>query len=178
MKKNRLLIFSIPLAIFMILVGMFLYTILSGKDPNHMPSQLIDRPFPQFELQNLITEQQISRQQWVGKKALVNVWATWCTTCIAEHGYLTELAASGILIYGVNYNDDWDEARQFLIDRGNPYQSVVFDPRGRLAINLGVYGAPETFIVDSTGTILYRHVGDVNQRVWNGKLKAIWEQAK
>ncbi len=178
MKQINAWIRWLPLGLFIGFVVVAGYYILAEKDPNHLPSQLIDRPLPQFELMDVMTLEQTSTADWIGKKALVNVWATWCPTCYAEHDYLTKLAADGVLIYGVDYNDDLQEAQKFLTKYGNPYQSVVFDQKGRLAVELGVYGAPETFIIDSKGTILYRHVGDVNQRVWDGKLKAIWEQAQ
>jgi cytochrome c biogenesis protein CcmG/thiol:disulfide interchange protein DsbE len=98
---------------------------------------------------------------------LVNVWATWCPTCLAEHGELLRIGAeTGIRIVGINYKDERGKALQWLARYGNPYALVIEDPDGTLGVELGVYGAPETFLLDAAGTVVYKHVGDINPRVW------------
>jgi cytochrome c biogenesis protein CcmG/thiol:disulfide interchange protein DsbE len=98
---------------------------------------------------------------------LVNVWATWCPTCKAEHAFLNELAKEGVKIVGINYKDDDFKARQWLQAYGNPYLFNIADPDGKLGLELGVYGAPETFLVDSKGIIRAKHIGDLNPAVWD-----------
>ena len=105
---------------------------------------------------------------------LVNVWATWCPTCKAEHAFLNQLAAQGIRIIGINYKDDTPKALQWLDDYGNPYLYNLSDPDGMLGLELGVYGAPETFLVDSDGIIRGKHIGDLNPVVWE-RLKPQFE---
>jgi cytochrome c biogenesis protein CcmG, thiol:disulfide interchange protein DsbE len=164
-----------PLFIFIVL----LIVLSSGinKDPTVLPSQLLDKPLPQFALKNLMTGEMVTDKNWHGKPALINIWATWCPTCLAEHAYLNTLAKQGVVIYGVDYNDDADKARNLLLQYGNPYQQVVFDVDGSLSIDLGVYGAPETFVIDAKGTILYRHIGEVRPDVWQQKLLPVMQAA-
>src|SRR5690554_1149171 len=109
---------------------------------------------------------------------LLNVWATWCPTCRAEHEYLNKLAAEGVYIVRLNYKDDSRaKAVNWLNTLGDPYQLNLFDERGMVAIDFGVYGAPETFLINMNGEVVYRHVGDVNDRVWQGKLGPMYEAA-
>jgi cytochrome c biogenesis protein CcmG/thiol:disulfide interchange protein DsbE len=109
---------------------------------------------------------------------LLNVWATWCPTCYGEHTYLKQLAGQGIYIVGMNYKDERAKAINWLAELGNPYQINLYDPDGMLGLDLGVYGAPETFFIDSQGIIRYRHVGDVNPEVWASTLKPIFDAMK
>ena len=119
----------------------------------------------------------MSRDIFLGKPMLLNVWATWCPTCYAEHEYLNQLKErEGIHIVGINYKDERPKALRWLKNLGNPYADDIYDPTGMLALDLGVYGAPETFFIDSNGVIRYRHVGDVNDTVWKKTLKPIFEQ--
>jgi len=101
---------------------------------------------------------------------LVNIWATWCVSCRVEHPYLNKLAESGVRIVGLNYKDDTVAAQQWLTDLGNPYQWNIVDKDGRLGVDLGVFGAPETYVLDKQGVIRYKHVGVVDQRVWDEKM--------
>lgn len=151
----------------------------NGDDPSALESALVGKTIPDFQLTSLFDEQLQLNADVVktGSPRLVNVWATWCPTCHAEHQYLTELAKQGVEIVGVDYKDERDKAIKFLKEGGNPYQAVIFDPNGSLGLDLGVYGAPETFVLDGNGKILYRHAGDVNVRVWNEVLKPIYQQA-
>ncbi|WP_116474019.1 DsbE family thiol:disulfide interchange protein [Zobellella maritima] len=174
--NRRILILLLPLALF--LGGsVFLYKGLFS-DPTKLESVLINQPIPEFELQDLHQlDKQHSREIFTGRPMLLNVWATWCPTCYAEHEYLNELKTTeGIYIVGMNYKDERNKALDWLTNLGNPYAIDLYDPKGMLGLDLGVYGAPETFLIDSRGVIRYRHVGDVNATVWNNTLKPIFEQ--
>ncbi len=161
--------FLIPLAIFLALV-LILGLGFTLDDPHRLPSVRVGQPFPEFSLPDL-TKPEIERTEGDLKgPALVNVWATWCPTCYAEHEALKVIEQTGVRIFGINYADDADKARAFLSDLGDPYVLNVVDADGRLAIDLGVYGAPETFVIDREGHILYRHVGAVDARVWQETL--------
>ena len=137
-----------------------------------LPSEKINEPIPEFELPNLLYPRESVRSgDLVGEVALLNVWATWCPSCIAEHGELTRIfETTGLRIIGINYNDDPDAARAWLKRWGDPYALHVVDQAGTLAIDLGVYGAPETFVIDAAGVIRYRHVGVVTQKVYEETL--------
>lgn len=169
---NRLKLF-IPLFVFIILCG-FLFAGL-GKDPSHLPSVLIGKPFPEFSAPKLKNATEIvSKKDLPNEPFLLNLWATWCTVCIQEHPFLKKLAEQGIPIVGVSYKDENDKALQWLNRLGDPYLFNIVDTDGRLGLSLGVYGAPETYIVDKNGVIQYRHAGDVNERVWSGKMAPIF----
>jgi cytochrome c biogenesis protein CcmG/thiol:disulfide interchange protein DsbE len=173
---QRLKLF-VPLFIFIIL-AVFLFNGLE-RDPNAMPSALINRPMPEFLLPVLGREiQQVDQQIFQGRPALLNVWATWCISCRVEHPYLNKLSAQGIRIIGLNYKDDIADANQWLSEKGDPYALSIVDGDGRMGLDLGVFGAPETYVVDSTGTIRYKHVGVVDDRVWQKYLLPIWQQIK
>lgn len=165
---NRILLF-VPLAIFA-LMGITFWVGLGIEDKTSLPSPLIDHPFPEFELGVVEDGRTLTTADLQGKPALVNVWATWCPTCKAEHAFLNELAADGVRIVGINYKDDVEKARDWLAAFGNPYDYNLSDPKGKLGLELGVYGAPETFLVDADGIIRAKHIGDLNADVW-GKLK-------
>ncbi|TNE76060.1 MAG: DsbE family thiol:disulfide interchange protein [Gammaproteobacteria bacterium] len=171
---SRLKLF-IPLLVFIVL-AIFLLNGLE-RDPNAMPSALIDRPVPAFSLPVLGDEQRVeSEALFQGRPALLNVWATWCISCRVEHPYLNKLSKQGVRIVGLNYKDDSAEAMKWLDEKGDPYELSVVDARGRLGLDLGVFGAPETYVVDASGTIRYKHVGVVDDRVWQQKILPIWQQ--
>ena len=162
----------VPLAMFTLLAA-FLFRGLS-LDPKEMPSALIDQPLPQFSLPLLGDKGELARDDVVGKVSLFNVWATWCISCRVEHPYLQQLADAGIPIYGINYKDEDAEALLWLKELGNPYIANVADRDGELGLDLGVFGAPETYLVDAAGVIRYRHVGVVNERVWSTILQPLY----
>ncbi|MEP1593451.1 MAG: DsbE family thiol:disulfide interchange protein, partial [Halieaceae bacterium] len=145
-------------------------------DPREMPSALIDKPLPEFSLPRLGSDSGIARVDVVGEVALFNVWATWCVSCRVEHPYLQQLAENGVPIYGVNYKDDDAAAIQWLQDLGDPYRANIVDAQGSLGLDLGVYGAPETYFVDASGVIRYRHVGVIDERVWQSRLEPIYRE--
>jgi cytochrome c biogenesis protein CcmG/thiol:disulfide interchange protein DsbE len=151
----------LPLLVFGVLIG-FLGLGLTLK-PREVPSPLIDRPLPRIELPHLSTpEQTFSAQDLRGKVWLLNVWASWCVACRQEHSVLVELAKTRtVLMYGLNYKDQRDNAIQWLGRFGNPYLESVSDTRGLVGIDLGVYGVPETFVIDKDGMIRYKHIGPI-----------------
>lgn len=164
---GRLKLF-IPLAVFLVM-AIFFWRGLS-LDPTELPSALIDKSFPEFQLPRLIGESATTtREDLLGEVTLVNVWATWCVACKVEHPFLNKLAQSGVRIIGINYKDESTAAKQWLTDLGNPYQWNIVDQDGRLGVDLGVFGAPETYVLDPEGFIRYKHVGIVDQRAWDEK---------
>ncbi|MEH6565508.1 MAG: DsbE family thiol:disulfide interchange protein [Halopseudomonas sp.] len=169
----------LPLLIFLLLAAFFLRDLLSkeeGKNELTLPSPLINQPFPEFSLAS-VTEpgKTIERSDLLGKPALVNVWATWCVACRVEHPVLNKLSAQGVIIHGVNYKDDQAAAQQWLRDFHNPYQLNISDTDGRLGLDLGVYGAPETFLIDAQGVVRYKFIGVIDERVWDSELSARYQ---
>ncbi|UVM23452.1 DsbE family thiol:disulfide interchange protein [Pseudomonas wadenswilerensis] len=160
-------IMVLPLAVFL-LVAVFLYRGLF-LDPSELPSAMIGKPFPAFALAS-VDGKPLTEADLLGKPALVNVWATWCPSCKIEHPYLNKLAEQGVVIHGVNYKDDNAAALKWLAEFHNPYQLDIRDEQGSLGLDLGVYGAPETFLIDAKGIIRYKHVGVVDATVWREQL--------
>ena len=168
---NRLRLF-VPATVFGVL-AIVLYLGFTLRDPTLLPSALLDKAFPPFDLPVLAGDpgERASRDSLLGEIRLVNVWATWCPTCLAEHGELMRIRAeTGLSIIGISYKDDSHKAREWLAHYGDPYDFNVVDATGDLGVDLGVYGAPETFLVDPEGVIRYKHVGDVNPGVWREEL--------
>lgn len=163
-----------PLILFTVL-ALFLFRGLS-LDPKEMPSALIDQPFPSFQLPRLGAEEKLSRREMLGRVALLNVWATWCPSCRVEHPYLLQLSAQGVPVYGLNYKDEDAAAQRWLDELGDPYRFNIVDRDGTLGLDLGVYGAPETYLIDAQGVIRYRHVGVVDERVWRGTLEPLYRR--
>ena len=173
-KPSRIKLF-IPLFVFALLALVFLQLekrMISGDyDPSMLPSALIGKPLPAFSLTTLDNaDLAIDAIDLNNKAALINVWATWCVSCRVEHAYLNTLAENGITIFGLNYKDDRQKANQWLARLGNPYQLNLFDVDGKLGLNMGVYGAPETYVLDANGIVRYRHVGVVDNKVWQSKI--------
>lgn len=178
MKRKVLLI---PLIIFLAIAAALLWQLArnaEGDDPTNLESALIGKPVPKFRLGSLDNPGQFYQADVLtqGKPVLLNVWATWCPTCRAEHQYLNQLSAQGIRVVGMNYKDDRQKAISWLKELGNPYALSLFDGDGMLGLDLGVYGAPETFLIDGNGIIRYRHAGDLNPRVWEEEIKPLWEK--
>lgn len=166
----------IPLVVFVLLV-VFLALGFRLSDPHLLPSVLINKPFPDFALKDLHDENTTrTRADLVGEVSLANVWATWCPNCIIEHPVLMRISQEeNIRIYGVNYNDENAKALRWLERRDDPYQFSLVDDKGTLAIDLGVYGAPETFVLDREGVIRFRYVGPVTENVWRETLSPVVE---
>lgn len=146
-----------------------------GKDPNRLESALIGKPVPEFLLTDLHDEgSELTPELFKGQVSLLNVWGTWCPACRDEHDDLVWLAEEkGIRIVGLNYKDNRDDALKWLDRLGDPYQVSIYDPRGRLGFDLGVYGAPETYVIDAEGIVRHRHVGVVNEKVWEEDLEPL-----
>ncbi|MGJ8692258.1 MAG: DsbE family thiol:disulfide interchange protein [Thalassotalea sp.] len=162
---NKIIRF-LPLILFFVL-GVVLYRGLF-LNPQAMPSALVGKKFPAFSLTQLRNEQQtLTSSDLTGDILLINVWATWCPSCRYEHPYFLELAKNKrFKIYGLNYKDERVAAIKWLDDLGDPYQFSIFDPLGRLGLDLGVYAAPETFVVDHQGVIRKRYAGPIDRKVW------------
>ena len=167
---TRYLRYLVPLAIFFILVA-FLYRGLS-LDSKKSPSPLVGKPMPEFVLPRLQDPTAtLSDTDLKGKVSIVNIWATWCVSCRAEHEVLLMLAKTGkVDIYGLNYKDDRAKAQQWLVRLGDPYVANAFDADGRTGINWGVYGAPETFIMDKQGIIRHKHIGPLTVDALNNEI--------
>lgn len=176
-KKRLPWLALLPLFLFLALAGVFLFQLLSGRDASVVPSALIGAPAPQTNLPSLEGSPLpgIDSAAFDGKLTLVNVWASWCAPCRQEHPLLMELADDeGLVIAGLNYKDRPTQARGFLAELGNPYDAIGVDGSGRTAIDWGVYGVPETFLVGPDGTILYKHVGPfTTQSMRDGLMPAI-----
>jgi len=168
--------FILPLSIFIILV-LFLAAGLRSN-PQEIPSPFIGKPAPQFELSQLEEQQKsFSPQDMRGKVWLLNVWASWCGSCRNEHPVLLNLAESGVApIVGLNYKDARDDGRKWLSRFGNPYHLSVLDMDGKVGIDYGVYGLPETFVVDKQGIIRLKHTGPVTEDVLKNKLLPLIER--
>jgi cytochrome c biogenesis protein CcmG/thiol:disulfide interchange protein DsbE len=178
--NNRLKLF-IPIVFFLAMIGILLYGLSDGRDPNAVPSALVNRPLPVFSEPDLFDASvNISSEQLKGGITLVNVWGTWCPPCHAEHPYLVEISEreTDITFVGVNYRDDTEQARAFLDERGNPFKFNLADEDGSLGIDFGVAGAPETFLIDASGTIRYRHVGMIDNKVWAETFEPLIEQIR
>jgi cytochrome c biogenesis protein CcmG/thiol:disulfide interchange protein DsbE len=167
------LIRFIPL-ILVVALGVVLYRGLS-LNPTELPSAMIGKSFPQFSLYTVNDAQSLKTQQDLkpGIK-LVNVWGTWCPSCRVEHDFLLELSKSSrFTIYGLNYDDERDLAQRWLTTLGDPYHFSLFDEEGKMSVNLGVYAAPETFVVDHNNIIRKRFAGPLNPNVWRKEFEPL-----
>ncbi|GHF77520.1 DsbE family thiol:disulfide interchange protein [Thalassotalea marina] len=171
---NKMIRF-IPLVL-VVALGIVLYRGLS-LNPQELPSALVGQKMPAFSLSQLQKpEVTLTEQDLKGKIVLLNVWGTWCVYCKYEHPYLVDIAKSNrVALYGLNYKDIREDAKQWLIDYENPYVFSIFDPTGKLGLDLGVTAAPETFVLDQTGTIRMKHVGPIDTKVWTEKFLPIIE---
>ena len=158
MKSLRLLV---PLALFVV-IAVFLYLGLA-RDPSKIPSPLIGKPAPAFTLAQLkAPDQKLSTADMKGQVWLLNVWASWCVSCRVEHPLLVQLAQANVVpVIGLNYKDKVPEGIAWLAQHGDPYKFSVVDADGRVGIDWGVYGVPETFVVDKAGVIRHKHIGPV-----------------
>ena len=161
----------IPLGIFLGLAA--LLAIGLTRDPSLLPSEMIDRPFPEFELATLDDPSSVLTQL-PPEVALVNIFGSWCASCVVEHPKIMELSRRGeARIIGINWRDTREKGRRWLDHYGDPYSLILFDYSSQLAIDLGVTGAPETFVVDKTGRVRYKHVGIITDAVWKDILQPL-----
>lgn len=161
----------VPLILF---VGLAIFLAIGlTKDPRLVPSPFIGKAAPDFNLSRLYSDSEITQGVFLSDTKsirLLNVWASWCPECWREHGFLMQLAESGIDIIGLNYKDEDDKAKAMLDKSGNPFTAIAVDLLGKVGIDYGVYGAPETFIINNKGIILYKKVGGLNPQVWKDEL--------
>ena len=162
--------FLIPLGIFIVLVG-FLAVGLR-LNPREVPSPLINKPAPPFTLPELTDPQRtFSQKDMLGKVWLLNVWASWCVSCREEHPVLVAFSKRNIVpVYGLNYKDDRKDALAWLARLGNPYTMSIMDRDGRIGIDYGVYGVPETYVIDKQGVIRYKQIGPVTPEILDAKI--------
>lgn len=166
-QKNHILRNIFIVIVFItVVVGFY---ILIGQDKTKLPSQLIDREIPKFQVEDLLNSGKYRTEaDFVGKITLLNVWASWCPSCYVEHPYWKQYASNkDLTLVGLNYRDTKPKALKFLAEQGDFFEWNLFDKNGRLGIDFGVYGAPETFIIDKSGKVRYRHVGVVTPEVYN-----------
>jgi cytochrome c biogenesis protein CcmG/thiol:disulfide interchange protein DsbE len=170
--------FLIPLILFVILVG-FLAVGLN-RDPQEIPSPLIGKQAPVFELPQLADPQKIfSPESMKGKPWILNVWASWCVACREEHPVLVELGKLQVApIIGLDYKDKRDDAMAMLARQGNPYLLSAFDAKGRVGIDYGVYGVPETYVIDKTGVIRFKHIGPITMELLRKKIIPLLDELK
>lgn len=158
-----------------VLVLGYLLSMSQQSGSESASSARLGSPLPAFELTSLTDESVVlENSDLQGEPFLLNVWGSWCPSCRIEHPMLNELAESGVRIIGLNYRDTREGGQQWLADRGDPYEVSLFDPRGHFGFELGVVGAPETYVVDADGTIRYRHVGILNERHWAGNMGELY----
>ena len=164
--KNKLLI--LPSIFFAIILSIFFYLLITERNPSEIPSNLLNKNVPFFEAESLFkNEKFISSQELKNEIILVNFFATWCKPCRDEHVYIKRFSnKKGIKVIGINYKDNSKKTIEWLKNLGNPYSDVLIDKSGKIAIDWGVYGIPETFIVNSKGIIKYRHVGPITNEIY------------
>ena len=141
---------------------------------NVLPSALLDKPFPTFSTTQLSREGEVTNASLPDQAFLLNVWATWCFPCREEHPVLMDMANDGVLLVGLNYKDEDEKARSWLNSIGDPYVLNLVDKQGAIGVDLGVYGVPATYFVDSTGMIRYKHVGPISSAQWRNELSLIF----
>lgn len=168
--------YLIPVGLLAALVAFFFVGL--GRDKETLPSPLLGKPAPEFSLPRLDDPAQVvSNKDFAGQPYVLNVWATWCVGCRQEHDALLTIASRGeIPIVGLNWKDERDLAQQWLRELGNPYVVTAFDQEGRVAIDWGVYGAPETFLVDARGNVVHKHVAPLTVDIWEREFVPLLKQ--
>lgn len=184
---RRRLVILLPLLVVVAIFGLFFVSLQTG-DPQKLPSVMIGKSVPAFDLAAVPQDSASggaafptfgSADLAKGEPSLVNVWASWCAPCIIEHPLLMDLAAGGdVAIYGINYKDKPEAARRFISRLGNPYRAIGRDETGRTAIEFGVYGVPETFVIDGKGRIVLRHAGPLTAEVIANDIRPALERAR
>ncbi len=169
--------YLLPVGLLLALVVVFYVSL--GRDKQTLPSPLIGKPAPQFELPRLDDlSLPISNAEFAGQMYVLNVWGSWCVGCRQEHGALLQIAQRGeVPILGLNWNDDREAALYWLQSLGDPYVASAFDGEGRIAIDWGVYGAPETFLVSAQGEIIHKHIGPLNLQIWERDFVPMMQRA-
>ena len=165
MRKKILLL---PLGLFLLILLTFAYLLVIDRNPQAIPSNLINKKIPNFEANSLFKEEKfIFSQELKPEIVLINFFATWCKPCRDEHLYIKKFSEQKkIRVIGINYKDDPEKTIKWLNDLGNPYSDVLLDKKGQIAIDWGVYGIPETFVVNSNGIIKYRQAGPITKKIY------------
>ena len=165
MKKQ---LFIIPFIIFVLILLTFFYLLIIDRNPSELPSNLLNKNVPKFETQSLLKEKKFISSDVLGKEIrFVNFFATWCKPCRDEHIYIKRFSDERkIRVVGINYKDSNKKTIQWLNNLGNPYSDVTLDKNGRIAIDWGVYGIPETFVISSNGIVKYRHIGPITKKIY------------
>lgn len=160
--------FLLPFAAFVGLVVLFAFGLNPSRDIHALPSPLIGKPAPEIALSDLLDPSRaVSNAALKGQVYVLNVWGTWCVACREEHEALLAISQQHVVpIIGLDWKDQRDRAQQWLQQLGNPYQAVAFDSDGRTGVNWGVYGAPETYLVDQQGRVIYKFISPMTQQVW------------
>ena len=176
MKKQ---ISIIPVIIFLIILSIFFYLLMIERNPSEIPSNLLDKKVPQFETKSLLKDENfISAQEFGNEIVLVNFFATWCKPCRDEHAFIKRFSNENkVRVIGINYKDNPKKTVDWLNNLGNPYSNIPLDKDGKIAIDWGVYGIPETFVVNSKGIIKYRHVGPITNKEYK-KINLLIEKIK
>ena len=161
-------IFLIPGVLFFLLISVFFYLLLIDRNPSELPSMLINKEAPQFKAESLFNEKTIISNTEFGEEiVLVNFFATWCLPCRAEHPFIKKLSNEpGIKLIGINYKDKNEIAKKWLNEMGNPYSKVGVDKNGSIAIDWGLYGIPETYVVDKNGIVQYKYIGPITKKTY------------
>jgi cytochrome c biogenesis protein CcmG/thiol:disulfide interchange protein DsbE len=176
MKKKILLL---PLGLFLLILLTFAYLLVIDRNPQAIPSNLINKKIPNFEANSLFKEEKfIFSQELKPEIVLINFFATWCKPCRDEHLYIKKFSEQKkIRVIGINYKDDPEKTIKWLNDLGNPYSDVLLDKKGQIAIDWGVYGIPETFVVNSNGIIKYRQAGPITKKIYR-KINSLIKEIK
>lgn len=163
--------FLLPAAVLVVLIVLFAFGL--QHDPREVPSPLIGKPAPDFALRVVGEDTPFSRDDLLGRPLLVNFWASWCLACRVEHPLLMELARQGVEIVGIDYKDTDADGLRWLERHGNPYRHIVADERGSAGLDWGVYGVPETFVLDADGTIVHKHIGPIDELAWRRTIQPL-----
>ena len=176
MKKKILLL---PLGLFLLILLTFAYLLVIDRNPQEIPSNLINKKIPNFEANSLFKEEKfIFSQELKPEIVLINFFATWCKPCRDEHSYIKKFSEQKkIRVIGINYKDNPEKTIKWLNDLGNPYSDVLLDKKGQIAIDWGVYGIPETFVVNSNGIIKYRQAGPITKKIYR-KINSLIKEIK
>ena len=173
----KIKILILPSILFFLILSIFFYLLIIERNPSEIPSNLLNKKVPIFEAESLIKNKKfISSNEFKNEITLVNFFSTWCKPCRDEHIYIKRFSnEKNIKVIGINYKDNSEKTIKWLKDLGNPYKDILIDKNGKIAIDWGVYGIPETFIVNSNGIIKYRHLGPITNKIYK-KINLIIKQ--
>jgi len=167
-----------PIFLFIIVLLVFFYLLIIERNPSEIPSALLNKKIKNFESESLLKGEKFFSSNYIGKEIiLVNFFASWCKPCRDEHIFIKKFADKNLKVIGINYKDNPEKAIKWLKKLGNPYSDIAIDNKGKIAINWGVYGIPETFIIDSKGVVKYRHVGPVTKKIYR-KMNLLLKEIK